>query len=138
LTTPSIYNSANMLRFVVFCAAAAVTAAMDHMSQGDSIEAGAGLGGDKGVMHLEMQGDCNLVLYSGHGTAQRAVWSTAATTGCQGAPSATLLYNGEFVVKDSKTQMWTSGVTGDPSKPQAYYLIVQDDGNIVIRQVCIH
>jgi methionine-rich copper-binding protein CopC len=90
----------------------------------------------KGVTEMLMQGDGNLVLYSG-GTA---VWASN-TAGNPGA-SLSLQNNGDLVIESGTTPIWSAPLTlqqngillpGEAiSSPNGqYFLVLQADGNLV-------
>ncbi len=77
-----------------------------------------------GQYQLIMQGDGNLVVYSG-GTA---IWASS-TAGHPGA-RAVMQGDGNLVVYLGSTALWASGTGGHA--PAAFYLAMQSDGNLVI------
>ncbi|KAL5724380.1 hypothetical protein ACHQM5_007651 [Ranunculus cassubicifolius] len=96
--------------------------AEDILFSGESLTAGQYL--ESGPYRFIMQGDCNLVLYTG----SRALWDSR--TGGRGTTCrATLQNNGNLVVLLGTDVIWTSNIV---SSSTSYRLIMQGDGNVVI------
>lgn len=96
----------------------------DTLWANDTLTAGQYLHSPNGQYRLIMQGDGNLVVYSG-GTA---IWASG-TAGHSGA-RAVMQGDGNLVVYLGSNPLWASGTGGHATA--AFYLAMQSDGNLVI------
>jgi hypothetical protein len=94
------------------------------LNPGKTLNKNESLTSTNGKYALKMQADGNLVLYKG----TQVLWSSK--TNHTDADHATMQADGNFVVYDAgNTPHWASGTNGKNNNP---YLILQDDGNLVI------
>ncbi len=101
------------------------------LASGDSLDQGQSLPACHANYHLDMQGDGNLVLYSGQSTPSNALWATntAANEGPVPGFRVTMQKDGDFVLFDSGgNAIMHTNTAGNPGA----YVDMQDDGNLVI------
>ncbi|MDR0955770.1 MAG: hypothetical protein LBM73_01430 [Candidatus Nomurabacteria bacterium] len=95
----------------------------DRFMPGRTLQPGHFIDSADGVFVLVMQGDGNLVLYSG----SSALWSS----GTAGNPGAYFIFqgdgNGVIYKSDRRTPIWATGTVNNGTN----LFVVQDDGNIV-------
>ena len=82
-----------------------------------------------GKYRLEMQADCNLVIYDNNNTA---IWSSGTAGAGFGTPYKTIMQNdGNLVLYDKNDNaLWSSQTAGYGVSP--YKAMIQNDGNLVV------
>src|SRR4051812_21306977 len=98
-----------------------------YLQAGEGLYAASGdvLYDQSGKYRLVMQGDCNLVLYSG-GTP---LWNSRTVTGERNC-RAMMQSDGNLVVYNTSRALWSSGTQGHPNS----FLTLQGDRNLVLYQ----
>jgi hypothetical protein len=103
---------------------AATSSLGSQLQAGATLEGGSRLTSPNGRYRLDMQADGNLVLYGGG----YPLW--ASNTAHHAGDHATMQDDGNFVIYQSGRAIWSSATSRSGSG--AYYLSVQNDGNVVI------
>lgn len=110
----------------------ALCAQTDTLCQGDTLRPGQYLVSGNGIYKLQMQSDGNFVLY--HSSTR--IWSSG--TNGKTVYQCVMQLDGNLVLYTTRYQLpqnavWASGSTGSLFTFQPYYLTVQNDGNVVIK-----
>lgn len=96
---------------------------------GDTLEQAHALCSENERFCLVMQEDCNLVLYDKQENF-KVLWASHTVRNLAKSPVLRLDPNGTLVLSDQGYDQWRSDNTGEGDETS--YLVVQDDGNVVI------
>ncbi|KAF2993053.1 hypothetical protein E8E14_000682 [Neopestalotiopsis sp. 37M] len=96
---------------------------------GETLEQAHALCSENERFCLVMQEDCNLVLYDKQEN-YKVLWASHTVRNLAKSPVLRLDPNGTLVLSDQGYDQWRSDNTGEGDETS--YLVVQDDGNVVI------